>query len=1281
MCSDLPGLQKRLKGLRKRLQAGKPIDRGLPALKKAIQDSVDRRAQRHSLLPNPQYPEQLPVSQKREAILELLQKNQVLILCGETGSGKTTQLPKLCLELGRGTAGLIGHTQPRRIAARSVATRIAEELNTPLGAVVGYKVRFSDHSHPRGYIKLMTDGILLAEIQSDPELRQYDTLIIDEAHERSLNIDFLLGYLKELLPRRPDLKLIITSATIDPERFSKHFQDAPILTVSGRSYPVEIRYRPLVSEDEEGQDRDRQEALLEAVDELAGEGSGDILIFLPGEREIRETAESLRKHHPPHTEILPLYARLSASDQQRVFAPHSGRRIVLSTNVAETSLTVPGIRYVIDTGIARISRYSWRSKVQRLHIEPISQASANQRSGRCGRVSEGICIRLYSEQDYEARPLFTDPEILRTNLALVILQMAHLGLGRMDAFPFVETPDQRLIKDGYKLLFELGAVDRHHKITKRGRQLARLPLDPRLGRMLLEAENLGALAETLVIVSSLAIQDPRERPQDLRQAADEAHSEFQDPKSDFLTRLNIWSSFQEQSQHLSHNKLRRYCKDRFLSYLRMREWISLHQQLRGQLLEMGYHEKGAPADYDAIHQALISGLLDHIGFKDEKGEYLGARNRRFRIFPTSGLSKQGPKWIMAAQLLDTGKLYALDVASIQPEWIERYASHLIKRSYSEPHWQERRAQVGAFEHISLYGLVIHPRRRVNYGPIDPETSRSLFIRHALILGEYQSQAGCLEKNRALVNEIEDLEARARRRDILVDEDSLYRFYDDRLPGDIYNGPAFERWYREKTKEGSTDILSLDREKLTQRDTAEISSDRFPDELNIGHISLPLSYHFEPGDVRDGVTLHVPLALLKQLNPAKCEWLVPGLVEEKLTALIRALPKALRKNYVPAPDFARACFESITPADGPLLEAFGLCLKRMTGVEIPAESWNSNALEPHLQMRIEIMDEEGNSLDSGRDLFALQQAWSQSAKDLIQEAPPEKIERDDITDWDFDTLPETVEIERQGYTLKAWPALVDGKNTVAIRLFDDMAQAQRAHRDGLRRLYLLHFSSEAKEIQRKLPEEQRLCLLFASLGRCQELKQDILDAVFDRAFILDKAYPVTRKEFLAICDEGRPSMRSSTEELCKLLLDILEQHHKIRQATKGNLPLNWIEAAADIRVQLDGLVYKGFLLRTPNAELRQYPRYLKAIERRLERLDQQPDADRMKRIEIQPLQERYQKLIEQRPELSYHEQVQDFRWQLEELRVSLFAQGLGTRGPVSANRLEKKWKELTSLLSH
>ncbi|RMG58439.1 MAG: ATP-dependent RNA helicase HrpA, partial [Gammaproteobacteria bacterium] len=918
--ADEPTLRRRLEGLQRRLKRGQPVDRGLPRLVADIERAAAVVSRRLDLCRTIEYPPELPVSRERPRLLEALGRHQVVIVCGETGSGKTTQLPKLLLELGCGSRGRIGHTQPRRIAARSVATRLAEELGTEAGHGVGWKVRFTDRVQPESRIKLMTDGILLAEIQSDPELLAYDALIIDEAHERSLNIDFLLGYLKRLLPRRPELKLVITSATIDPERFSRHFDGAPIVSVSGRGYPVEIRYRPLAAEDEDSRDRSQLEALVEAADELAAEGPGDILVFLPGEREIREAAEALRKHHPPGTEILPLYARLSAAEQQRVFAPHPGRRIVLATNVAETSLTVPGIRYVIDTGQARVSRYSWRAKVQRLHIEPIPQDAADQRAGRCGRTGPGICIRLYAEEDYLARPRHADPEILRTNLASVILQMAHLGLGDPADFPFIDPPDPRMIRDGWRLLHELGAADPSHRITDIGHRLAGIPLDPRLSRMLLEAERTGALAEVLVIATGLAVQDPRERPHEQRQAADAAHAEWAVPDSDFLGRLKLWQAWQEASHTLSGNQLRKWCRTHFLSWMRMREWTALHRQIRGLLLERGQRENTTPAEADAIHRALLAGLLDHVGQWDERGYYQGVRQRRFSIHPASALARRHPKWIMAGLLLDTGRLRALEVARIQPQWIEQLATHLLRRSYGEPHWNTRRGQVVARERLSLHGLVIHPGRRIDYGRIDPEASRSLFIRHALVQGEWDTRADCIRANRTLIAEVEDLEARTRRRDLLVDEDTLQRFYEERIPPEIHSGPAFERWYRRLEPEQRR-ALCLSREQLLARDGDPLIRERFPDMLECAGLRLPLSYHFAPGEADDGVTLRLPLALLPRIEPWRPDWLVPGLLEEKLAALLRGLPKALRRNFVPAPEFARACAESLQP-EGPLLPAFG-----------------------------------------------------------------------------------------------------------------------------------------------------------------------------------------------------------------------------------------------------------------------------------------------------------------------------------------------------------------------
>jgi ATP-dependent helicase HrpA len=934
MVADQHRLRQRLARLKKTSNSSEVLKH----LTAEFAKSQQQRRQRLDSLPIPDYPEELPVSERRTEIAKAIKENQVVIVAGETGSGKTTQLPKICLDIGRGVAGLIGHTQPRRLAARSVASRIASELKSELGHAVGYKVRFSDHTRPESYIKLMTDGILLAESQNDHFLNQYDTLIIDEAHERSLNIDFLLGYLKQLLPKRPNLKLIITSATIDTERFAKHFNDAPIIEVTGRTYPVELRYRPLEAVDEEAKDRNIQQAILDAVDEAARLGQGDVLIFLPGEREIRETAESLRKHHPLHTEILPLYARLSAAEQNRVFQTHKGRRIVLATNVAETSLTVPGIRYVIDPGLARMSRYSHRTKVQRLPIEKVSQASANQRAGRCGRVAPGVCFRLYSEMDFINRTEFTEPEIKRSNLAAVILQMKSLRLGEVEHFPFVEPPEQKMISDGYKLLQELGAVDAAQHLTETGKQLAKLPVDPRIGRMVLAAKQEDCLEEVLVIASAISVQDPRERPHEYQQAADEKHRQFKDERSDFLAYLNLWRSFHEQKRHLSNNKLRKWCKENFISYLRMREWHDVHAQMHSLITDMGWRPNQIEAGYTEIHRALITGLLGNLANKTQSQEYAGARGIKLYIFPGSGLFKKQPKWFMAAELVETTRLYARLIAKIESEWIEQVAGDLCKRSYFEPHWEKTPAAVMAYERVTLYGLVINPKRKVHYSRIDSVEARQIFIRKALVAGDFQTQAKFFEHNKQLVADIETLEAKSRRRDVLVDEQVLYDFYDQLIPDDICDGRRFEKW-RKAAEEKNKQLLYLTREDLMHHEAEGASEAQFPDSMQIAGMSLKLSYHFEPGSEDDGVTVTVPLPALNLLQPQQFDWLVPGLLHEKICQLLKSLPKVLRRNFVPVPDFANACLRSLAVSDIPLIEALQQQLKKISGVEIKSTDLN------------------------------------------------------------------------------------------------------------------------------------------------------------------------------------------------------------------------------------------------------------------------------------------------------------------------------------------------------
>ena len=1310
--------------LRRELQRLQRLKKGSDQYKKAFQKieqkitaSIKQRKQRLQNLPKPEYPD-LPVADRRDEIIKTIKENQVTIICGETGSGKTTQLPKMCLELGRGVDGIIGHTQPRRIAARSVAARIAEELKTELGSVVGYKVRFHDHTKQESYIKLMTDGILLAEIRNDRYLNQYDTLIIDEAHERSLNIDFLIGYLRWLLPRRKDLKVIITSATIDPQRFAKHFnfngKDAPIIEVSGRTYPVEIRYHSLVpdakAEDkEEAKEKDMHQAIVDASDELMAESPGGILVFLSGEREIREASEALRKHHKPSVEILPLFARLSSAEQNKIFHPTGARRIVLSTNVAETSLTVPGIKYVIDTGLARISRYSWRSRVQRLPIEKISQASASQRSGRCGRTSNGIAIRLYAEDDYEARAEFTLPEIQRTNLASVILQLASLNLGDVYKFPYVEAPDAGMIRDGYKLLFELGAVTHARgeniKITRVGRELARLPIDPRLGRMLLAANDQGVMEEVLVIVSALSIQDVRERPMDKQQASDQKHSRFKNEQSDFISLLNLWDYYHDKNGELSQGQLRKLCRREFLSYMRLREWNETYRQLRMSLKETNFdsksikkgggvlsqskkqkkpakikHAEGIDSEkylpkYDQIHQSLLTGLLSNIGFKEDNQEYLGANNRKFYIFPASGLRKSSPKWIMAAEIVETSRLFARTVAKIQPQWVEHAAKHLLKYHYSEPRWEKRAAQVAADERSSLYGITINPKRRVNFGPIDAVVSRQLFIRHALVYGEYNCKAEFFQHNRALIEEVENLEAKSRRRDILVDEEILYDFYDKLIPDNIYSGPAFEKW-RKHFERDRPEALMLTRDYLMQRDDSHVQSEQYPDHLNVADMVLPLSYHFEPGTHNDGVTVRVPAAALNQLSSVPFDYLVPGMLEEKVIEFIRSLPKQVRKQFVPAPEYAKACIEAITP-DKPIVESISTALKRMTGFSIDDELLQSHQFSDHMKMRYEVVDEAGKVIKAGRDLEKLKQSVGHKTTAKISKASSaNSIERDNIQQWDFEALPETVLMDVAGMKIKAWPALVDKGNSVAIKLFDSPEKAKK--QGGVLRLVLLHFKEEQKALLKSLPNIQKMCLYYTSTGKCDELKQSIVKNIFRLTFIKDELLQsqhgsqLDKDRFLSSLENHKADLAETTDELCQQLNIALSLNHDIRKQLKGNIDLSLLETYNDIKDQLQSLVHPGFLDELTLDELRQYPRYLKAILKRLDKLKGDAHKDRGLQIQVQPLWDEYKEMLKKH---GVSQPLKEYRWMLEEFRVSLFAQDLGTAFPVSAKRLRKKFAEI------
>ncbi len=1257
-----------LRRARRRMERGQPADRLLGRLREALELAEARVASRRATIPRPGYPEELPVVARREELLAAIAGHQVVIVEGETGSGKTTQLPKLCLEAGRGVRGLIGHTQPRRIAARSVAARIAEELGSPLGGLVGYQVRFHDQVGPESLIKVMTDGILLAEIHSDPDLLAYDTLIIDEAHERSLNIDFLLGYLKRLLERRPDLKLIVTSATIDTRRFAEHFRGSPVISVQGRSWPVEVRYRPLP---EARGGRDPLEALLAAVDELAAEGPGDILVFLSGEREIREAAEALRKHHPPHTEVLPLFARLSVAEQNRVFQPHAGRRIVLATNVAETSLTVPGIRYVVDTGYARISRYSPRSKVQRLPIEPISRASADQRKGRCGRLGPGICIRLYSEEEYLSRPPFTEPEIRRTSLAAVILRMLDQGLGEVEAFPFVDPPERRAINDGYRLLWELGAVDESRNITPLGRELARLPLDPRLARMLLAAREEGALREVLVIATALALQDPRERPAEKQAQADAAHAPFRHPKSDFLSWLLLWEAWHEQRRHLSRNKLRRWCQERFLAWRRMEEWHDLHQQVLIQLKERGLRPNAEPASEEAIHRALLAGLVGNVGFRVEERTWAGSHGKRFQLHPASVLAKKGPKWVMSAELVETSRLFARTNAQVQPAWIERAAAHLVRREYGEPAWDERRGYVTAAEKVTLYGLTLVSGRRVHYGPIDPACAREVFIREALLAGRFgRRPPPFLAHNLALVEEIRGEEARGRRADLLVDEQALFDFYDERLPEGIHNVAAFEKWRRGAERK-RPDLLHMERERLLREGAVAVSARQYPRLLPVAGMELPLEYRLAPGEARDGVTLVVPLAALNALPEERLEWLVPGLLAEKITALIRGLPKALRRNYVPAPDFAAACAESLSPEEGALLPALGRRLGQMTGVEPPADAWRPELLPPHLRMHLRVVDESGETLDEDDDLTALRRRLAGRAAESFAGLADSELERDEVREWDFGDLPEWVEIRRGGVTLRGWPALVVEGERIALRLLESREAQAREGRRGLVALFRRTHAAHLRALRRGLPGIERICLHYAAVGPCAELKEQILHRVVEEALLAEG--PIRDREAWARRSEAAAvRLQSLGNRLCGALDPALEGYHRVAKRLGGALSPAWLRAAGEIREQLDGLVWRGFVARVPLERLLHYPRYFRALERRMDRLESDPARDRRLAAPLGPILQAWRAKREARPD---DPQVEAFRWSIEELRVSLFAQELGTAEPVSPERLERRLKAL------
>ncbi|MGW2067269.1 ATP-dependent RNA helicase HrpA [Streptomyces sp. NPDC001953] len=1296
---DAHRLGRRLEGARK---IRKPEARAavLAEIEAEVAKAEARIAERGARVPAVTYPEELPVSQKRDAIADAIREHQVVIVAGETGSGKTTQIPKICLELGRGVRGMIGHTQPRRIAARTVAERVADELRTPLGEGVGWKVRFTDQVNPDGtFVKLMTDGILLAEIQTDRELRGYDTIIIDEAHERSLNIDFLLGYLAQLLPRRPDLKVVITSATIDPERFSRHFGDAPIVEVSGRTYPVEVRYRPLLEEDSEDADRDQITAITDAVEELMTEGQGDILVFLSGEREIRDTADALTRKQYRFTEILPLYARLSHAEQHRVFQPHTGRRIVLATNVAETSLTVPGIKYVIDPGFARISRYSHRTKVQRLPIEPVSQASANQRKGRCGRTSDGICIRLYSEEDFLARPEFTDAEILRTNLASVILQMTAAGLGDIEKFPFIDPPDHRNIRDGVQLLQELSALDPAQKdprkrLTETGRKLAQLPVDPRLARMVLEADKNGCVREVMVIAAALSIQDPRERPADKQTQADQQHARFRDETSDFLAYLNLWRYIREQQKERGSSSFRRMCKQEYLNFLRIREWQDIYTQLRTVAKQMDIHldEQDAPAD--RIHVSLLAGLLSHIGLKDVKeskdsgpgarrdggrNEYIGARNAKFAIFPGSSLFKKPPRFVMSAELVETSRLWARVNAKIEPEWVEPLAEHLLKRTYGEPHWEKDQASVMAYETVTLYGVPIVAQRKVNYGRIDPEASRELFIRNALVEGDWRTHHKFFADNRKLLTEVEELEHRARRRDILVDDETLFDFYDQRVPEHVVSGAHFDSWWKHKRHE-QPDFLDFEREMLINEKAGAVTKDDYPDSWRQGPLKFRVTYQFEPGADADGVTVHIPLQVLNQVTDEGFDWQIPGLREDVVTELIRSLPKPIRRNYVPAPNYATAFLDRAVPLQEPLTVTMARELKRMVGVPFEADDFDWAKVPDHLKITFRIVDERRRKLAEDKDLETLKlrlkpkarKALSQAAAATAEREGGESLERSGLTDWTIGALTRVFETRRAGQPVKAYPALVDDGDTVSVRLFDTEEEQAEAMWKGTRRLIVRNIPvSPAKFASEQLTNAQKLGLSANPHGSVQALFDDCATAAADK-LIGDFGGPAWDEEsYRKLFDRVRAEIVDTTVRTVGQVQQVLAAWQACERRLKAVRSPALLPNLTDVRTQLDVLVKPGFVTEVGIRRLPDLMRYLVAADRRLQQMPTNVLRDTTRMAKVHEMRDEYAWLLEQLPQgRPVPSSVRDIRWMLEELRVSYFAHALGTAYPVSDKRIVK-----------
>ncbi|MBF0625185.1 MAG: ATP-dependent RNA helicase HrpA [Magnetococcales bacterium] len=1276
-----PRLKARLRRLRQRVRDGQPADRMLAELSAEFHIVRSRWESRLAQRPRPRFPEQLPVAARREEIAAAIRAHPVVILSGETGSGKTTQLPKICLEAGRGLEGLIGLTQPRRLAARSIAAYLARDLGGAVGEAVGCKVRFNDRVGPDCWIKVMTDGILLAETGSDPLLRAYDTLIIDEAHERSLNIDFLLGFLKKLQARRQGLKIIVSSATLDTKKFASHFDGAPIIDVAGRTWPVEVLYRPPAAESDEAEP-DLERAVLAAVDELtAQEAGGDILVFLPGERDIRELAKSLAGHHPPQTRILPLYARLSAAEQQRIFEPTNRRTIVLATNVAETSLTVPGIRSVVDSGLARISRYSGRGGIQRLPVERISRASADQRMGRCGRLSAGLCIRLYSEEDYAARPLFAEPEILRSSLAAVILRMKDLKLDAVEDFPFVDPPRPAAVRDGLRLLEELGALDDRGALTPRGREMARLPIDPRLGRMILAARDHDALAEILVIAAALQVRDPRDDPPDRQQLARSVHARHRHPESDFLTLLNLWRFIQEGHREAqSKRQFSRFLKEHFLAPVRVREWEEVHGQLTRQIKESGQRINEVAADYEAIHKSLLAGLLGHAGLKTEAREFTGVRDLKFRLFPGSALFRKPPRWVVAAELVETGRLHARTCARVEPAWIEDVAGDLCRRSHFEPRWDRKKGRVVAWERVTFLGLPLVTRREVDYGPLDPLESRRIFIQSALVEGRLQTSAPFFHHNQQLLQELRDLEQRTRRRNLLVDDAVLQEFFEERIPTSIHTARAFDHWRRMIEKQDPHHLF-LTREQVLQEASSCPNGDDFPGHLTVLGEELPLEYHFNPGDQGDGVSVLVPLPLLPRLPPEPFQWLVPGLLRAKVLALLKSLPKSLRKHLVPIPRTVERCLATPLEGHAVLTTALADRLQRLLGVVIPGEAWRSTPLPAHLEMNFKVV-EPGRErvLAQGRDLTLLQQGLDQQARQTLRERPPSAWEREGLTRWDFGPIPERLALTGGTVPVHGYPALRDDGATVATVLADSPETARRLTRAGLRRLFLLHMPEEVRQARKSLPLSRQTCLANAALGPCAALYNDLLLATADRLFLGrtgDEDQDIRNPDqFLDRLSSRRDEFLAGVAQQRELVAAVFSEHHAINQLLEPAVKGIWLDIHRDIREQLDHLVYPGFLLATGGGQPWHYPRYFRAIRIRLERSRLQPGKDRERAAQLAPFWLAWREKQAGNARKGRHDPALDrFRWLLEEFRVSLFAQELGTNTPISIQRLRKAWTEI------